>query len=153
MILSWKILTPPNSLKFQKIKKIIVSSQWFWFIWKGWAQNDLPPTTQDVFEKVRLVGLKVELINKKFSILSFSDFLICNISLLNRLFKFFSLASVCFHYSKHYLWFKTSTLSARAVFGVKAPISQSLTRLSTEQKLGFGDRDLALAPDFSWNKF
>ena len=39
---------------------------------------------------------------------------------------------------------RTSTLSARAVFGVKAPNSQSLTRLNTEQKLGLGDFDLAL---------
>lgn len=41
----------------------------------------------------------------------------------------------------------TSTLSARAVFGVKAPSSQSFTRLSTLQKLGFGDFDLALGPE------
>ena len=41
---------------------------------------------------------------------------------------------------------KTSTLSASAVFGVNAPSSQSLTRLSTEQKLGLGDFDLALLP-------
>ena len=42
------------------------------------------------------------------------------------------------------LLFITSTLSARAVFGVKAPNSQSLTRLSTLQKLGLGLFDLAL---------
>jgi len=38
----------------------------------------------------------------------------------------------------------TSKLSARAVFGVKAPNSQSLTRLSTLQKLGLGDLLFAL---------
>ena len=39
---------------------------------------------------------------------------------------------------------KTSTFSANAVFGVKAPSSQSLTLERTEQKLGLGDFDLAL---------
>lgn len=34
-------------------------------------------------------------------------------------------------------------LSAKAVLGVKAPNSQSLTRLRTLQKLGLGDFDLA----------
>ena len=42
------------------------------------------------------------------------------------------------------LLFITSTLSARAVLGVNAPNSQSLTRLSTLQKLGLGLFDLAL---------
>ena len=48
-----------------------------------------------------------------------------------------------------HLWLSSSTLSARAVLGVKAPISQSFTLLSTEQKLGLGDRDLARAPALS----
>ena len=52
-----------------------------------------------------------------------------------------------------YLWLRTSTLSARAVLGVKAPISQSLTLLRTLQKLGFGDLDLALGPVLSCNKW
>ena len=39
----------------------------------------------------------------------------------------------------------TSTLSASAVW-VKAPSSQSLTRLRTLQKLGLGDLDLARGP-------
>ena len=39
---------------------------------------------------------------------------------------------------------KTSTFSGKAVLGVKAPSSQSFTLLSTLQKLGFGDLDLAL---------
>ena len=42
-----------------------------------------------------------------------------------------------------------STLSARAVLGVNAPISQSLTRLRTLQKLGFGDLDFARGPPLS----
>ena len=40
----------------------------------------------------------------------------------------------------------TSTLSTKAVLGVKAPISQSLTRDKTEVKLGLGDFDLARRP-------
>ena len=43
-----------------------------------------------------------------------------------------------------------STLSARAVLGVNAPISQSLTLLRTLQKLGLGDLDLARGPDLSF---
>ena len=43
-----------------------------------------------------------------------------------------------------------STLSARAVLGVNAPISQSLTLERTLQKLGLGDRDFALGPDLSF---
>ncbi len=35
-----------------------------------------------------------------------------------------------------YLGLRISTLSGSAVLGVKAPSSQSFTRLSTEQKLG-----------------
>ena len=50
---------------------------------------------------------------------------------------------------RHYLGLSMSTLSASAVFGVKAPSSQSLTRLRTEQKLGLGDLDLALGPPLS----
>ena len=46
----------------------------------------------------------------------------------------------------NYLGLRMSTLSARAVFGVNAPISQSFTRLRTLQKLGFGDLDFALGP-------
>jgi hypothetical protein len=42
-----------------------------------------------------------------------------------------------------------STLWASAVFGVKTPSSKSFTRLSTLQKLGFGERDLARGPVFS----
>ncbi len=42
----------------------------------------------------------------------------------------------------------TSTLSASAVW-VKAPSSQSLTRLRTLQKLGLGDLDLARGPENS----
>ena len=49
-----------------------------------------------------------------------------------------------------YLWFRISTLSARAVLGVNAPISQSLTLLRTLQKLGLGDLDLARGPDLSF---
>ena len=36
-----------------------------------------------------------------------------------------------------------------AVFGVYTPNSKSFTRLSTLQKLGFGERDLARGPVFS----
>ena len=49
-----------------------------------------------------------------------------------------------------YLWLRMSTLSARAVLGVNAPISQSLTLLRTLQKLGLGDLDLARGPDLSF---
>ena len=45
-----------------------------------------------------------------------------------------------------YLGLRISTLSARAVLGVNAPISQSFTRLKTLQKLGFGDLDFARGP-------
>ena len=41
-------------------------------------------------------------------------------------------------------------MSARAVLGVNAPISQSLTLLRTLQKLGLGDLDLARGPDLSF---
>ena len=41
-----------------------------------------------------------------------------------------------------------STLFASAVFS-RCPNSQSLTRLRTLQKLGLGERDLALGPVFS----
>ena len=37
--------------------------------------------------------------------------------------------------------------------GVKAPTSQSLTLLRTEQKLGLGERDLARGPVFSLPPF